>query len=333
MIFILVGLALFAAGIYATPVSGLSLITGAVLLILGLVLKTIIIVPEREAVVKERLGKFAGVLMPGLHFLIPFFDRAAYVQERREQVMDVPSQGCITRDNIQVEVDGLVYLKVTDPQKASYGIQDYRRASVNLAQTTMRSEIGKLSLDNTFSERDTLNENIVRAVDTASDPWGIKVLRYEIRNIDPSPNVIDTLEKQMEAERIKRAEITMADAERQSLINLSTGERQEAINISEGEKQRRINEAAGRAREITLLADATAAGIRRVAEATRKPGGMAALKMRIVEQFIEELGRILQSAQVSVVPSQLANIKGFFEGMSRISTTMAGEAPRKEKGG
>ncbi|MCZ6646409.1 MAG: paraslipin, partial [SAR324 cluster bacterium] len=230
---------------------------------------------------------------------------------------------CITRDNIQVEVDALVYLKVTDPEKASYGIQDYRRASVNLAQTTMRAEIGKLTLDSTFSERDTLNDSIVRAVDGASDPWGIKVLRYELRNINPSRNVIETLEKQMEAEREKRAEITMANAERDGVINTSQGERQEAINLSEGEKQRRINEANGRAKEISLVAQATAGGIRRVAEALRKPGGLEALKMKVMEQFIEELGKILQSAQVSVVPGQLANIKGFFEGMTRVSTSMA----------
>ena len=308
---------------------GASIFTIVTLLVIFIIWKMIIIVPMREAVVKERLGKFAGVLMPGFHFLIPFFDRAAYRHEIREQVIDVPSQGCITRDNIQVEVDGLVYLKVTDPEKASYGIQDYRRASVNLAQTTMRSEIGKLTLDNTFSERDTLNDSIVRAVDDASESWGIKVLRYELRNINPSRNVIVTLEKQMEAEREKRAEITMANAERDGVINISQGERQEAINLSEGEKQRRINEADGRAKEISLLAQATAGGIRRIAEASRKPGGPAAMKMKVVEQFIEELGRILQSAQVSVVPGQLANIKGFFEGMSQVSANVTVSPARK----
>lgn len=306
-----------------------TIFTFGILLAIFIFLKTVIIVPMREAVVQERLGKFTGVLMPGIHFLIPFVDRVAYRHEIREQVIDVPSQDCITRDNIQVEVDGLVYLKVTDAEKASYGIQDYGRASVNLAQTTMRSEIGKLTLDDTFSERDSLNESIVRAVDNASNPWGIKVLRYEIRNINPSRNVIDTLEKQMEAERDKRAEITMANAEKDSVINISAGERQEAINLSEGERQRRINEAEGRGKEISMLAQATAEGIRRVAEATRKPGGPAAIKMRIVDQFIEELGNILQSAQVSVVPSQLANIKGFFEGMNQVSANVAASPARK----
>ncbi len=302
----------------------LTYFTVFVLVLLFFIAKTIIIVPTREVVVKERLVKFAGVLLPGLHFMIPFFDRAAYRQEMREQVIDVPSQGCITRDNIQVEVDGLVYLKVTEGDKASYGIQDYRRASINLAQTTMRSEIGKLTLDSTFSERDALNENIVRAVDLASDPWGIKVLRYEIRNITPSRGVVETLEKQMEAERAKRAEITLATAEKEALLAISAGERQEAINLSEGEKQKRINEAQGKAREIGLLAGATADGLRKVAASIQNPGGAQAVKMRITEQFIDDLGNILKSAQVSVVPAQLANIKGFFEGLSQVSTTMAG---------
>ena len=271
MFFMVAGVAMVILGVAGN--SFLAGFTGLVLLALGIILQTFIIIPTREAAVKERLGKFIGVMMPGFHFLVPFFDRVAYRQEMREQVLDVPSQTCITKDNIQVEVDGLVYLKVTDPQKASYGIQDYRRASVNLAQTTMRSEIGKLTLDNTFSERETLNENIVRSVDSASDPWGIKVLRYEIRNIEPSRNVIDTLEKQMEAERAKRAEITMASAEKDGMINVSQGERQEAINLSEGEKQKRINEAQGRAREIALVAEATASGLRQVAAATQNRAG------------------------------------------------------------
>ncbi len=329
MFFLVSGVAMVFLGVAGQ--SFLAGFTGVVLLALGIILQTFIIIPTREAAVKERLGKFTGVLMPGFHFLVPFFDRVAYRQEMREQVLDVPSQTCITRDNIQVEVDGLVYLKVTDPQKASYGIQDYRRASVNLAQTTMRSEIGKLTLDNTFSERDTLNENIVRSVDSASDPWGIKVLRYEIRNIEPSRNVIETLEKQMEAERAKRADITMATAEKDGMINVSQGERQEAINLSEGEKQKRINEAQGRAREIALLAEATAKGIRQVGAATRKPGGDNALKMQIVDQFIEELGKIFETAHVSVVPGQLANIQGFFEGIGQVSSHLGAATEKKSK--
>ena len=308
----------------------LTIFTVLVLLALFIVLKMVIIVPMREAVVKERLGKFAGVLNPGFHFLIPFFDRAAYRHEIREQVIDVPEQTCITRDNIQVGVDGIVYIKVMDPEKASYGIQDYRRAAINLAQTTMRSEMGKIELDRTFSERDLINENIVREIDIASDPWGIKVLRYEIKNITPPPGVIDILEKQMEAERTKRAEITLATAEKEYLINISQGERQEAINISEGRKQKRINEANGQASEISLLAKASAYGIGKVSEAMQMPGGSMAVKMRIVEQYIDEFGKILQSANISVVPSQLANIKGFFEGIGRVSSGIPGTESSQE---
>ncbi len=298
-------------------------ITLTLLALIAIVLKTFKVVQQRHAFVKERLGKFAGVLGPGFHFLIPFIDRVAYRQEMREQVIDVPSQICITRDNIQVDVDGLVYLQVMDPQKASYGIEDYQMASINLAQTTMRSEIGKLTLHQSFSEREQLNESIVREVDKASNPWGIKVLRYELRNITPSGNVVHTLEQQMEAEREKRAEVTTAEANKEATIQISEGERQAAINISEGEKIRRINEAEGRAKEITLLAEASAYGIRRVGAAILKPGGQDAVRMRILEEFIDEFGKILQGSQVSVVPHDLANIQGFFAGLSRTGDAMA----------
>lgn len=299
-------------------------ITILFLIALTVVWKTFVVVPQRQATVQERLGKFAGVLEPGFHFLIPFVDRIRYRQEMREQVLDVPSQICITKDNIQVEVDGLVYLRVIDAQRASYGIGNYRVASINLCQTTMRSEVGKLELAQIFSEREQLNENIVREVDKASDPWGIKVLRYEIKNITPSAQVVHTLEKQMEAERSKRAEVTLATAEKESTIKLSEGERQADINLSQGERQRRINLAQGRAREIELLSEATAYSIRRVAEAIGKPGGSDAVKMQIVEQFIDELGGILGEADVSVVPSELANIQGVFEGITRTSSVIGG---------
>lgn len=292
-----------------------------------IVWKTFVVVHMREACVKERLGKFAGVLRPGFHFLIPFVDRISYRHEMREQVLDIPPQSCVTRDNIQVEVDGIVYLKVMDPEKASYGIENYRRAAVNLAQTTMRAEIGKLVLDKTFSERETVNENIVRQIDEASDPWGIKVMRYEIRNIAPSRHVVDTLEKEMEAERNKRAKITLATAEKEGRINESEGFRQEAVNLSEGERQRRINEATGRAREITLLSEATAWSIERVAAAIRRPGGQSAVKMRIVEQFIDQLGQVLQTSKISVVPAELAKMRGFFEGMNKVTTSVGPTIP------
>lgn len=287
-------------------------------LLVGFVLwNLMIIVPMRQSCVLERFGNFRRVLDPGFHLVVPFLDRVAYRHEIREQVLDIPAQSCITRDNIQVSVDGLVYLKVMDAKRASYGIGDYRLASVNLAQTTMRSEIGKLTLSDTFYERDKLNESIVREIDKASDPWGIKVMRYEIKNIAPSKQVVHTLEKQMEAEREKRAEITLATAERESKVLISEGFRQEAINISEGEKQKRINESAGRAREIEILAEASAEGLRQVATAIRKPGGDRAVKMRLVEDYIGRVGEVLNGADVSVLPADLAHLKGILTALER----------------
>jgi regulator of protease activity HflC (stomatin/prohibitin superfamily) len=302
----------------------LATVTFAFLALLFIVVKLVLVVEMKELCVIERLGKFRAVMQPGLHFLIPFIDRVAYRHETREQVLDIPAQSCISRDNIQISVDGLVYIQVMDGEKASYGIEDYRRASINLAQTTMRSEIGKLNLSQTFSERDTLNEIIVREIDKASDPWGIKVLRYEVRNITPSENVIHTLEKQMEAERQKRAEITLAEAEKESTINLSQGERQEAINLSEGDKQKQINEAHGRAQEIAILTQASAEGINLIAKAAALPSGDQAIKMRLLEQFISQTGNILKSADVSIVPSEVAKLEGFFQGMDKVTQNIQG---------
>ena len=284
--------------------------------------KLVLIVEMREICVIERLGKFKMVMEPGLHFLVPFFDRVAYRHEIREQVMEIPSQSCISRDNIQIEVDGLIFIKVMDGSKASYGIEDYRLAAVNLAQTTMRSEVGKLNLSQTFSERDELNETIVREIDKASDPWGIKVLRYELKNISPSQNVVQTLEKQMEAERRKRAEITLATAEKDSTINLSEGDRQEAINISEGDKSRRINEAHGKAKEIEIIAEATSKGIQIITEAATTPGGNEAMKLRLLENFIQQTGEIMGTADVSIMPAEMAKLEGFFEGMEKVTQTV-----------
>ncbi|MEX0610045.1 MAG: stomatin-like protein [Balneolaceae bacterium] len=277
------------------------------------------IVEMREEVIQERLGKFKKTLKPGFHFLIPFVDRPAYSQEMREQVLDVPSQTCITNDNIEVAVDGLVYLKVMDSHKASYGISNYQAAAVNLAQTTMRSEIGKITLDDTFSEREMMNENIVREIDKAADPWGIKVLRYEIKNIRPSNEIVDTMERQMEAEREKRAEITNSEGHRQARIFESEGEQQSQVLVSEAQRQRRINEAKGRAKEIELVATATAKGLRRVAEAIERPGGELAVKTKLVEQYIKQFGKIIKNSNVSVLPTETANLKTFFEGVGTIS--------------
>lgn len=302
----------------------LATVTFVFLALLFIVVKLVLVVQMKEVCVIERLGKFRAVLQPGLHFLIPFIDRVAYRHETREQVLDIPAQSCISRDNIQISVDGLVYIQVMDGEKASYGIEDYRRASINLAQTTMRSEIGKLNLSQTFSERDTLNETIVSEIDKASDPWGIKVLRYEVRNITPSDNVIHTLEKQMEAERQKRAEITLAEAEKESTINLSQGERQEAINLSEGDKQKQINEAHGRAQEIAILTQASAEGINLIAKAAALPSGDQAIKMRLLEQFISQTSNILKTADVSIVPNEVAKLEGFFQGMEKVTQNIQG---------
>ena len=293
------------------------------LIFLGLIIyNLILIIPMRCIGVIERLGKFRAVLEPGLHLLIPFVDRIAYKHETREQCLNIPDQSCISRDNIQVDVDGLLYIKVMDPYKASYGIEDYLVAAINLAQTTVRSEVGKLRLSETFSEREQLNETIVKEIDNASEPWGIKVLRYEVMNIIPSRNVVETLEKQMEAERTKRADITLANAERDSTINLSEGERQEAINLSEGERQRRINEAKGRASEIGILAEATSAGSKLIADAIGKPFGQEAANLRLVEQYVSRLSDLLQEAEVSLVPNEMAHMQSFFAGMDQVAQSI-----------
>jgi regulator of protease activity HflC (stomatin/prohibitin superfamily) len=286
------------------------------------VYNTFIIVEMREKVIVERFGKYHDTLEPGFHFIIPFVDRVAYRHETREQVLDVPHQKCITKDNIEVEVDGIVYLKVMDAYKASYGINDYRLAAVNLAQTTMRSEVGKITLDDTFSERDAMNEAIVEELDKASDPWGVKVMRYELKDIQPSQDIVLTMEQQMEAERDKRAEITKSSGERDAQINTSEGEREASILVSEGRRQQRINEAEGEARETALLAEASANGIERVADAISQPGGSLAVKMRLTEQFIDRLGTVVDGADVSVLPMEAANLKSFFEGASEVTDSV-----------
>lgn len=292
--------------------------TIVILILLVLASQTCVVIPTREVGVLERLGKFLKAMDPGLHFIVPFFDSISYRHEMREQVLEVPPQNCITKDNIQVEVDGVIYLKVWDAQRASYGIANYRVAAVNLAQTTMRSEIGKLTLHQSFSERESLNQTVVEEIDKASDSWGVKVLRYEIMNITPSADVVHTLEQAMEAERDRRAEVTLATAEKEAMTTVSEGKRQEAINISEGQKQRRINEAEGRAKEIELLAEATAYGVERIAKAIDSPCGRQAVKTRIVQQYIDEFGKIIEGSKLTIVPSQLANIKGMFEGIEKL---------------
>jgi regulator of protease activity HflC (stomatin/prohibitin superfamily) len=268
------------------------------------------IVPQKQAFIVERLGKYQRTLKAGFHILIPFLDRVAYKHSLKEMAADVPPQTCITRDNIAVEVDGVLYMQVIDPVKASYGIQDYLFASTQLAQTTMRSEIGKLELDRTFEEREMVNGAIIQAVDKASDPWGVKVTRYEIKNIDPPRTVTDALEKQMRAEREKRAQIAESEGARQAQINVADGEKQQAIKASEGEKMKRINEAEGRAQEIQMVANATAAGIRSIAAAINEPGGYDAVNLRVAEQYIGEFGNLAQEGNTLILPTNLADIGG-----------------------
>lgn len=295
-------------------VVGTYILSGALLLLFFLIFfKLIRIVPEQEAWIVEQFGKFRKALGPGLHLVVPVVQKVAYKQNLKEEVIDVPPQVCITKDNVQVAVDGILYLEVVDPEKASYGIDNYRFASAQLAQTTMRSEIGKIELDNSFSEREEINDAVVKAVDEASDPWGIKVTRYEIRDITPTDTVLKAMEQQVTAVREKRAEILKSEGERESRINLSKGEREEAINLSRGERQRRVNEAEGRARAIELVSTATAEGIVEVAKSIQLPKGKQAVSLRIGEQFISRLGEIFDSAETQVLPFDIAHVKALYD--------------------
>jgi len=284
-------------------------------LALYIFLRLIRIVPEQQAWVVEQFGKYRRTLGSGLHLVVPFIQRIAYRHTLKEEVIDVEPQVCITSDNVQVTVDGILYLKVIDPARASYGIDNYRFASAQLAKTTMRSEIGKMELDRSFAERDALNDAIVRAVDEASDPWGIKVTRYEIKDISPTDTIEEAMKQQMRAEREKRARILESEGEKAARINVSRGDRQEAINLSRGERQRMINEADGRARAIEIVSEATAQGIREIAEAIGTAGGREAKNFRIAEQFVAQLGAVLESADTSVLPADLASIRGLLQAM------------------
>ena len=276
------------------------------------------VVPQRSVYIVERLGKYNRTLDAGFHILIPFIDKIAYRQNLKEQAIDVASQICITKDNIAVEVDGILYLQVIDPQKASYGIDNYRFAVIQISQTTMRSIIGKMELDKTFEERETVNASIVNAVDNASDPWGIKVSRYEVKNISPPQSIRDAMEKQMRAEREKRALIAESEGDKQAKINRAEGDKQEMIARSEGEKQRRINEAAGKASEIELVAAATAKGIREIAIAINEEGGMNAVNLRIAEQYLTEFGKLAKTNNSRIVPADLSDSAGVISSVTSV---------------
>ena len=270
--------------------------------------KTAIVVPQQSAYVVERLGKYIRTLSAGFHILIPFIERVAYRHSLKERATDIPEQVCITNDNVQVGVDGVLYLQVLDASRASYGIGDYLFAITQLAQTTLRSEIGKIDLDRTFEERGAINANVVAELDKASDPWGVKVLRYEIKNINPPHDVLNAMEKQMRAEREKRAVILTSEGVRDAQINEAEGQKQRIIKESEATKQQQINEAEGEATAILAVANATAEGIRSVGKAVILDGGTEAMQLRIAEQYIEEFGNIAKVGNTLVVPANLADI-------------------------
>ncbi len=290
------------------------------LLLLALVVfvKTIRIVPQKTAYIVERLGKYYTTLDAGFHILVPFIDKVSYRHTLKEQAVDVPPQACITKDNIAVEVDGILYMQVVDPKKASYGIDNYRFAATQLAQTTMRSVMGKLDLDRTFEERENINSVIVDAVDKASDPWGVKVTRYEVKNILPPQSIKDAMEKQMRAEREKRALIAESEGDRQAKINRAEGDKREMIARSEGEKQKRINEAEGRAIEIQRVAEATAKGIREIASAINEKGGVNAVNLRIAEQYLDEFGKLAKTNNSIIIPSNLSDIAGMIKAAASV---------------
>src|SRR5678809_611863 len=258
--------------------------------------RTAVVVPQQSAYIVERLGKYNGVLNAGFHILVPFMDSIRYRLSLKEDAMDIPEQICITRDNVQVAVDGILYLKVLNPERASYGISDYRFAITQLAQTTLRSEVGKIELDRTFEERSHINVEVVTELDKASEPWGVKVLRYEIKNITPPKDIIAAMEKQMRAEREKRATVLQSEGERDAAINSAEGQKQLVIKQSEAKKQQQINEAEGQASAILAVARATAEGIRAVAEAINASGGFEAVQLRVAEQYINEFGKLAKSA-------------------------------------
>jgi regulator of protease activity HflC (stomatin/prohibitin superfamily) len=295
-----------------------------------IIAKTAVVVPQQSAYVVESLGKYSRTLRAGFHILFPFIEIAAYKHSLKELAFDIPEQICITRDNVQVGVDGVLYLQVLDPEHASYGITDYAFAISQLAQTTLRSEIGKIDLDRTFEERSLINTNVVAELDKASDPWGVKVLRYEIKNINPPADVLGAMEKQMRAEREKRAVILTSEGERDAKINEAEGEKQQVIKQSEAVKQQQINEADGEAAAILAIATATAEGLSRVAKSLNEEGGEAAMQLRVAENYLEQFGNIAKQGNTLIVPANLADISS----MIALATNIVkqGSGNRKSSG-
>lgn len=289
-----------------------NLIALVVILIFVVVIlvKTAVVVPQRSEFVIERLGKYRKSMGAGFHILIPFFDKIAYKRSLKEQPIDISAQTCITADNVTLEVDGILYIQVVNSKMSAYGIDDYRFAASQLAQTSLRSAIGKISLDNTFEARETLNGQVVMALDEAAANWGVKVLRYEIKDIQPPRTVLEAMEKQMKAEREKRAEIARSEGDKQAVLNRAEGDRGEAISLSEGEKIKRINEAEGRALEILKVAEATAEGILKVAGALSAPGGKEAANLEVAKSYIGEFGKLAKESNTMIIPGNLTDISG-----------------------
>jgi regulator of protease activity HflC (stomatin/prohibitin superfamily) len=277
-------------------------------LVVIVLIKTAVVVPQQTAVVVERLGKYAGTLNAGFHVLVPFVDVIRYRHTLKEQTIEIPAQICITRDNVQVHVDGVLYLQVLNPERASYGISSYLFAIMQLAQTTLRSEIGKIVLDKTFEERTNINTAVVSELDKATESWGIKVLRYEIKNITPPVDVLAAMEKQMRAEREKRAVVLTSEGQRDAAINNAEGEKQQVIKASEARKQQQINEAAGQAEAILAVATATAEGIRQVAIAIETPGGGDAVRLRVAEQYVTQFGQLAKGSTNLILPANVADV-------------------------
>jgi len=298
------------------------------IIVIVVLAKTAVIVPQQSAFVVENLGKYSRTLRAGFHILVPFIERAAYKHSLKELAIDIAEQICITKDNVQVGVDGVLYMQVLDPERASYGITDYSFAISQLAQTTLRSEIGKIDLDRTFEERGSINSNVVSELDKASDPWGVKVLRYEIKNINPPRDVLSAMEKQMRAEREKRAVIAESQGDMQAKINRAEGDKQELIARSEGEKQKRINEAEGRAAEIEKVAIATAKGLREIALATNEKGGMNAVNLRIAEQYLGEFGKLADTNNSMIIPTNLSDVAGVVASLTKVLKDQKGEAAK-----
>jgi regulator of protease activity HflC (stomatin/prohibitin superfamily) len=296
-------------------------------LVLFVISRTAVVVPQQSAFVVERLGRYRATLDAGFHILLPFVDAIRYRHSLKESAVDIPEQICITKDNVQVHVDGVLYLKVMNPERASYGVTDYLFAISQLAQTTLRSEIGKIDLDRTFEERMHINVQIVNELDKATEPWGIKVLRYEIKNITPPVDVLAAMEKQMRAEREKRAVILASEGQRDAAINNAEGEKQQVIKASEAKKQQQINEAEGQASAILAVAEATAEGIRKVAEAINLPGGFEAVQLRVAEQYIGQFGQLAKESNTLVLPANAADVGSMIAlAMNVIARRQAGVA-------